>query len=287
MTNLPPQSADWQALNPVLERCYQGRPQGISGTFQGTVLTIAKLLNGDVRMEKDGYEVSTNATKNEWIICMPGTRTQHFSDDAEIYSIHFALGTPQNGAEWTGKPIICTPTHTHAENALSQLINCPVLQDLPQAQRLNLRALNVPLNDYLELKKYSFSLLQWALTFSRQSGMHYEVPRIQDTRVRTSHRNLASLEIYKEFDRNTFAAGVGLTAGQLDRLWRKELKTTPSRYRDRQRLTYACEQLRQHEIPIKIIAAELGFRHISQFSNWFNARHGESPRSYRKRPSTD
>jgi len=125
-----------------------------------------------------------------------------------------------------------------------------------------------------------------ALILAGQHGMRYEVPAIQDLRVRSSHRQLAAMDIRDPLSRQALAAQEGLTAGQLDRLWRAELGLTTTQYHDCQRLTYACGQLRRHDIPIKVIAAELGFRHLSQFSNWFHSRHGESPRSFRKRPGT-
>ncbi|WPJ96852.1 helix-turn-helix transcriptional regulator [Coraliomargarita algicola] len=280
------QPANWHALHPSLERCYIGPPQGKSGTFPGTVFTLCKLLAGAATMSKDGHQIETDSQTETWILCSPGTRTQHFSDDAKIISIHISLGNPQNGAEWTGAPLICVPTEAAAEATLARLVHCQPLQACSPRQRLDLQSLELPITAHLELQQHSLELFNWALQLASRHGMHYQVPRIQDPRVQNSHQTLASLSIRQSFSRQELAAQEGLTAGQLDRLWRVELDITPNQYRDRQRLTYACEQLRRKEIPIKVIAAELGFRHLSQFSNWFNSRHGESPRSFRKRPGT-
>jgi AraC family transcriptional regulator of arabinose operon len=146
--------------------------------------------------------------------------------------------------------------------------------------------LELSIEAYLELQTRTLEVFKGVVQLAGKHGMRYLVPSIHDPRVHASHRYLAGLDIRQEVSRQELAAKEGLTAGQLDRLWRAELSITPHQYRDRQRLTYACEQLRQHETPIKVIAADLGFRHLSQFSNWFSNRHRESPRSYRKRPGT-
>ncbi|HBR95270.1 MAG TPA: AraC family transcriptional regulator [Opitutae bacterium] len=282
----PDTSADWQALNPLLERCYVGPPAGKRGTFHGAIFTLCKLLSGQVEMTKDEVTITAEADQPVWILTTPGTRWQDFSDDAEIISIHIALGNPQNGAEWTGTPILTARPEAAAETALDALVNCHAIQHLSPEQRLELHALKLPIADYLELQKHTLEILKQCLLLASRHGMRYEVPSIQDPRVFESYRYLAALDVRENFSRNELAAREGLTAGQLDRLWRSELGQTPSHYRDRMRLTYACEQLRRPVTPIKVIAADLGFRHLSQFSNWFTTRQGESPRSFRNRPGT-
>ncbi|WP_269522749.1 helix-turn-helix domain-containing protein [Coraliomargarita parva] len=280
-------TADWQALHPLLERCYVGPPAGRSGNFPGAIFTLCKLLRGSVEMKKGNHSIQADANNPAWILTTPGTRWQHFSDDSEIVSIHIALGNPQNGAEWSGPQIISVKPDSAGEKALAELVNCPVIKQLSPGQRLELQALKLSIPDYLELQKHTLEILKQSLLLAERAGMRYQVPSIQDPRVNASYRYLAALDIRESFDRGELAAREGLTAGQLDRLWRSELGQTPNHYRDRQRLTYACRQLRRPEIPIKVIAADLGFRHLSQFSNWFSTRHGESPRSYRKRPGTN
>jgi AraC-like DNA-binding protein len=237
-------------------------------------------------MQKDGDAINSSAKDRQWILSSPGTRTQHFSDDAQIISIHMMLSNPGNGAEWTGPATLQVTPDEKAEQALNRLLQCPSIQNLNSEQRLDLRSLKLPLLEYLELQSYGSQLFYQALRIAANKGMRYEVPNIQDPRVQASHRTLAGLDVRQRFSRQELAAKEGLTAGQLDRLWRAELGMTTNQYRDTQRLTYACQKLRQHDIPIKVIAAELGFRHLSQFSNWFTSRHKESPRSFRKRPGT-
>ncbi len=278
--------ADWQALNPSLERCYIGPPAGKSGTFHGTIFTLCKLLRGSVQMRKDSHTVKAEAGIPIWILTTPGTRWQHFSDDAEIVSVHIAMGNPQNGAEWTGPPILRVTPDNNAEDALNEILHHPAITHLRPEQRLELHTLKLTLADYLDLKKHTIEILKHTLHLASRQGMHYAVPKIQDTRVFNSYRELAALDIRENFSRKELAARQGITAGQLDRLWRNELGQTPNHFRDRMRLTYACQQLRRQDLPIKVIAVELGYRHLSQFSNWFSTRQGESPRSFRNRPGT-
>jgi AraC-like DNA-binding protein len=281
-----PALADWQALHPRLERCFEGPPEGKSGNFPGTVFTLCKLLQGSVGIEKSGYRIHSKSADQAWILSSPGTRMQHFSDDAIIISIHIALGNPGNGAEWTGPAVICVAPDKEAEAALAALCDAAAIKNLTIEQRLNLRSRALPLLDNLRIQSKCIELFHHALRLAEAHQMQFEVPSIHDPRVQSSHRKLAGMEMWQEYSRQDLAAKEGLTAGQLDRLWRVELGLTPSQYRDRQRLIYACEQLRQHDIPIKVIAADLGFRHLSQFSNWFYTRHSESPRSFRKRPGS-
>ncbi len=283
--NIPHEPAAWQALNPVLERCYIGSPAGKHGTFHGTIFTLCKLLQGSVQMKKGDDSIRADAKDRTWILTSPGTRWQHFSDDAEIISIHIALGNPQNGAEWIGPQICCAQPDAAGDAALEQMLHSRTIRHLSAGQRLELHMLKLPITDYLELQKHTLEILKQSLLLASQGGMRYEVPSIQDSRVYASYRYLAALDIREDFSRDELAAREGLTAGQMDRLWRSELNQTPNHYRDYQRLTYACEQLRRKEVPIKVTAAELGFRHLSQFSNWFSTRQGESPRSFRNRPS--
>ncbi|WP_246459969.1 helix-turn-helix domain-containing protein [Puniceicoccus vermicola] len=279
--------SDWKAIHPLLERCAIGPPQGRRGTFPGVLYTICQMLRGSVVMEKDGCRVEATAKDPVWILTTPGTRTQHFSEDAEIISIHFAPGNSANGAEWKGPPIACAQTDEASRQSLENLCTHPAVARLSFEEQINFGRLEWQLDEYLQLQILTLNLFRQALRLAATVDQRFEIPTIEDPRVRSSHRYLAGLDIRQSFSRNDLALRAGITAGQLDRLWRRELGLTPNQFRDQQRLTHACEQLRQADIPIKAIAADLGFVHLSQFSNWFHTRHGESPRSYRKRPGTN
>ncbi len=280
-TVYPP--GDWQALHVGVERCYAGAPVGKSGTFPGTVVTLCAMRKGTVSMSRDGLSVQVESRSKPWLINIPGERTQQFSDDAQIVSVHLSLSNPGNGAEWRGKPMVVAQPDAPARQALDKLQQAALAAGL-SPQQLEVRGLPLPLPAALALQAAGSELFGHLLRLTHPLGLRFEIPPIDDPRVRQSHLRLATLPMQTPFSRTVLASEQGLTAGQLDRLWRQELGLTPQQYRDRQRLAFACEQLRLPGASIKAVAADLGFRHLSQFSNWFRARHHESPRDFRNRP---
>lgn len=278
--------ADWQGLLLRAERCYQGPPAGRSGTFPGTVLTLCQLLRGEVAMRHAGSSIHAAAGgAPEWIVNIPGKRTQHFSEDAQIISVHLSIGGNGNGAQWLGKPLTVVPTDAPARTALRQLQKAVAAAGF-SVQQLELNARSLPLPEALAVQAASTLLFQHLLRLLRPQGMRFEVPAIDEPRVRETYQALSEADYQQPFSRDKLAAAQGISAGQLDRLWREQLGTTPFQYRERLRLSYACQQLRRRDIPIKVIAANLGFRHLSQFSNWFTAQHNESPSHFRGRPES-
>ncbi|QYY37230.1 helix-turn-helix transcriptional regulator [Ruficoccus sp. ZRK36] len=275
--------ADWQALQLTVDRCYEGIPCGLSGTYPGTVFTLCQLQRGSLEMSHDDIAIHTDATERPWILNIPGERTQHFSDDPDIISVHLCLSNPCNGAEWRGKPLVVAIPDEPARQALHQLQRAVTAAGIPPRQ-LDIRGLPMELPAALCVHAAASSLFAHLLRLALPLGMRYEVPPIRDPRVRDSHLCVATMAMQARFSREQLASEQGLTPGQLDRLWRQELGLTPQQYRDNRRFAYACEQLRRRAVSVKEIAADLGFRHLSQFSNWFRARHNESPRSYRNRP---
>jgi AraC-like DNA-binding protein len=275
--------ADWQGLQLGLDRCYEGPPVGRSGVYTGTVVTLCELRCGSLEMHREGVTIQADGAECPWIMSIPGERRQHFSDDSVIVSVHLSLKNPSNGAEWRGRPVVMAMPDGAARQSLSAL-QCAAIAAGLSPQQLEAYGLELALPEALGVQAACAVLFGHMLRLARPLGMRFEVPPIGDDRVRESHLRLAAMDIQAPFSREALAAGQGLTAGQLDRLWRQELGLTPHQYRDRQRLTYACEQLRRPSVSIKAIAADLGFRHLSQFSNWFRARQGESPRHFRNRP---
>ncbi|MGN6506128.1 MAG: helix-turn-helix domain-containing protein, partial [Tepidisphaeraceae bacterium] len=79
------------------------------------------------------------------------------------------------------------------------------------------------------------------------------------------------------------AAEVGLSVSRLSYLFRRETRLTPQRYYEQQRLERAKQLLEITDLPIKQIAAEVGFANPFYFTLRFKAATGQSPRAYRRR----
>ena len=77
------------------------------------------------------------------------------------------------------------------------------------------------------------------------------------------------------------AVGVGVSKRQLERLFRRWLNTTPTRYYMELRLNLARTLLGQTGQPVTDIALACGFASPGHFSERFRASFGLSPRAYR------
>ncbi len=71
-------------------------------------------------------------------------------------------------------------------------------------------------------------------------------------------------------------------AGSLAAFFRKLAGVSPKRYFDRRRMQFCRRQLADPLVPIKVIAIDLGFHRLSDFSEWVTLRFGASPRHCRE-----
>lgn len=77
------------------------------------------------------------------------------------------------------------------------------------------------------------------------------------------------------------AARAGLSPNHLAELFTRDTGLTPHRYLALRRLERAAELLRQTDLPVTAIAADLGFASPSHLARAFRARYGRSPRAWR------
>ncbi|MDR1789039.1 MAG: helix-turn-helix domain-containing protein [Opitutaceae bacterium] len=78
-------------------------------------------------------------------------------------------------------------------------------------------------------------------------------------------------------------AGGAAAPGALAAFFRRFAGVSPKRYFDRRRVQFCRRQLADPLVPIKTIAIDLGFRRLSDFSEWVNLRFGAPPRRLRER----
>ncbi len=83
--------------------------------------------------------------------------------------------------------------------------------------------------------------------------------------------------------RNEIANAAGISISTMNRLFQKYLNCSPCQYQIRIRLEHAARLLRLHEIPIKMLAEECGFRSSSFFCREFKQHYGYSPGHFRAR----
>lgn len=79
----------------------------------------------------------------------------------------------------------------------------------------------------------------------------------------------------------SLAERAGLSASTFARLFTAQLGMTPMEFVARARMHRAAELLRTTELPVKVVAAKVGFASRSHFSKAFQALHGNDPTAYR------
>lgn len=287
MTPFPSQPTPcyWDGLRVSLHRCLSGPPIGRHGWFQGVVFTVFHMQEGSVRMTKDGQD--GRATAGQWIACQPGRRFQDFSDSARILSIHLLVESPSNAASWIGRPLVTLETDTPLERRSRALRDTAILRRLRAGGKLAPQSEPATFAETLALQHATTAFFGRLLELLEPLGMRYDAPLIRDPRVRDTRQHLASANLREKFSREAVAGRCGLSAAQLDRLWREELGTTPARFWNRRRVETACALLQGDGHSIKEVAYETGFDHPSRFSFWFAQNLRESPRRFRARHERD
>ncbi|MBR7120227.1 MAG: helix-turn-helix domain-containing protein [Lentisphaeria bacterium] len=112
----------------------------------------------------------------------------------------------------------------------------------------------------------------------KQSGNDNE---ISDVLTSTLNRmNTCKLE---EYSISTLASKAGVSRMTLTTLFRKHLNTTPLAYWMKLKMEHAKQLLINSNMPVKAIAADLGFRSQLYFSTVFRRHFGVPPTAYRKK----
>ncbi|MFT5128769.1 MAG: AraC-like DNA-binding protein [Rhodothermales bacterium] len=154
-----------------------------------------------------------------------------------------------------------------------------------------------PMLDILELFFDTQGLPDWFLTnkfpifdpFGEVIGVMGTVRSFAgERRARSS---LAQLDRAVEFLRTNFCSEVrmselathcGMSVRQFNRRFREAFNTTPNAFLIKTRIHAACELLRDSEVPISMIAEQLGFYDQSSFTLHFRRHMGTTPLRYRR-----
>lgn len=146
-----------------------------------------------------------------------------------------------------------------------------------EAKRLrNLLAQSVNgLGDAIALAAKVHQLLEIWLSQRLQS-------RLPPAWLERARRRLATSQDARNL--NEIAAESGLHIDAFRRAFRKSTGETPSRFRQRHRLSLATEMLRRKNLKLSQIAETLGFHDAFHFSKQFKQHFGISPALYRESP---
>lgn len=123
------------------------------------------------------------------------------------------------------------------------------------------------------------------------AGMAFELlNRLSMFKIRTDRKSLlfqmVKSRLSSDFRRavkvSSLAEEFNISVITLERMFKKELNTTPAKYRISRKISRAQELLEHSNLSTKEIAYELGYCHQFHFSNEFRRVTGTSPDKYRK-----
>ncbi|MDR0902255.1 MAG: AraC family transcriptional regulator [Opitutaceae bacterium] len=103
-----------------------------------------------------------------------------------------------------------------------------------------------------------------------------------DEKTEALRRHLDELPLDTRFRQKELADTRASGAGSFAAFFRKLTGLTPKRYFDRRRMAFCRRQLADPLMPVKVIAIDLGFQRLSDFSEWVTLRFGASPRQCRE-----
>lgn len=275
-----PRAYDWSAVHPRLLSCYRDTPATMSGSFETMNFILWHLLEGEVEITSSGP--SFRASQGSWMVLVPGLgrRTQNFAPTSQIISLHFSVEV--GSARWKG-PSAMVFTDDPELMAATEELERFTYGKHPRGVMSGGPILTVSsFEEQIEIQQKTWSF--WK-PFSRQlaaAGITLRAPDITHPVMAKSMALIESWPMSTRWDRHEISQVVGVSASQLDRIWRETCGQTPFQFWSHRRLLHACRQLQGTERSVKEIAYELGFAHLSQFSNWFQRHQHTSPRMYRE-----
>ena len=274
---------DWDQANLSLSFCYEGTIPLVGRGETHPDFNSAWLVKEGWAEIRCGEGKPLHGNVGDWLIVPPGQRFQQFSEDAEIVSIAFHVEYSP-GEPLFGKNL---PTAIKAsdwpvlEKRAATLLKLTFHNQ--KAARFSSWTQRAEMLEYLRVK---LAFLRWLEALTGALARREVLPQIRvsgDNVVRQVIRIFRAAAHREELNVADLAQRVGISMSQLHRRFTAATGESLLRYYSRMRLHVAKDRLRRDQSSLKAIAYEMGFRHPSNFSNWFKAGTGVSPRAYREK----
>ncbi|MET0261676.1 MAG: helix-turn-helix domain-containing protein [Rariglobus sp.] len=239
------------------------------------------LRRGEVRITTRHGPLTARA--GQWLFLPNERHPQDFSDDASLISINFRCQWP------AGDPLFGSSRGSVLDGTAHPRLE----QTAKRLEKLVLR--HFPVQHYI----YAQQFADYSLFLRFQRAFFEWLEAWFDTRIaigdipsrnQVDARLLRSLHLLDEaplepgLPQTALQTVAGVSRVQLNRLFRTQLKLTPLQYWERRRLESARLFLETSDLPLKELAARLGFRSDSHFTVWFKRHAGSSPGRYREQP---
>jgi AraC-like DNA-binding protein len=130
----------------------------------------------------------------------------------------------------------------------------------------------------------------WLSAYGRMmdaNGLPESLPDRAAIPALEARRVLMEWSLAKPFSRNLLSRKLGIGIQTVSKYFAAHYSTTPREFFEQRKIQWAQQRLAMGGERIKVIAAELGFSSMAQFSNWFRLRNQMSPREWRRFATQD
>jgi AraC-like DNA-binding protein len=272
---------DWSCLRVELVWIYDhaAREQSRRGIFDHREGNWAWYLRrGRVQVESKAGVLT--ARTGDWMFVPAEIHHHEFSDDAILVSVRFRCQWPSGLGLFDSPPgaVVSGSLFPELEKKAGRLERF-VRRHAPGAHWLHQSRLsNFPL--FLQIQRL---FLEWLEVWFAARVATGAIPARQpgDDRVSKAAQLLDTAPMEAGYPGESLRTTASLSTIQLKRLFKRQLGLTPVQYWERRRLENARLLLESSELPLKALAARLGFTSASHFAAWFKRHIGASPGRYR------
>ena len=271
----------WSDFRLQLAWVYAGSPEKNyqTGHFEAQPQAAWLIRKGTVSLK---FSLGTETYKaGQWVFPKVEEGVQKFSDDAEILSIRFV-------AEWPSGELLFDRSKSHSRpmselrnfTRLSERLARVVSREYPgvYSQLLHARGSH---RFYFGFQRLLYGWIQAYSQVMEGFGLTAHTIEPIDDRIRGAIHTMETQSLCRLLRGKTLAAESGLSVSQFNKLFHRDIGTTPKEYWENKRINNARTALLGSKKSIKSIALDLGFSSLPHFSGWVKKRLGKSPRELR------
>jgi len=281
---------DWLNLRSHLLWCYDH--EIIPAREDASVHRRDTFVNSGAWLVRSGWAMveyeeqgTLRAEPGQWLVVRPGERTQSFATDTHLLSVAFEAKWPDGEHLLKdGLPLLLDSVqHPELERKAK-----PMARLMKNISGALWDVRQQPVNDqqFFKIERHLSEWVRVLLVALTEAGVEPMLRDNIDERVTEVVNLLFAHPIGAPLDLKELAASVGLSVVHLNRLFQREMGTTPRRFFENRRIEYATDCLRMSDVRIKEVALTLGFIHLSHFSKWFKSSSGRSPREFVRNAAT-
>jgi len=238
---------------------------------------------GRATVEQGGRRV--RAEPGQWLLAIQGRHRREFTEDIEMLSIRFRETWPNGVNLYEDQPATVVdasvyPSLERAGVALAELVATGGADDRAISRApsgFHVFGGTLSVDDYIELERRLGEWLACYREVMRALDAPVSVLESWDDRLGRALSILRHHPFQEPFRESWLASEMGMSLSQLKRLFRRHLGTSPFQVLHERKLEEARVLIERSGQPVKVIAYELGFGSLPQFSNWCRRNFGESP----------